>query len=257
MMRIIKSFIIAFSMYSKIPMPRAEWKEEDMKYVFCFFPFVGAVIGVLIFGWNCLCLRFELPEICRILITAAIPVIVTGGIHVDGFMDVCDALCSYKDKEEKLKILKDPHIGAFSVIMLALYGLLFVSALSFITDLKAVIVLALSFVLSRTLSSLAAVNLKKAKEGTLNTFSKSSAKVVVNVFVIMEMLVVFAGLFLVDPVACLVQFLCAALSFTFYYFKTKKEFGGVTGDTAGYFVLITEIVCLIGLAVCSFFKIWG
>ena len=141
--------------------------------------------------------------------------------------------------------------------MLALYGLLFVSALSFITDLKAVIVLALSFVLSRTLSSLAAVNLKKAKEGTLNTFSKSSAKVVVNVFVIMEMLVVFAGLFLVDPVACLVQFLCAALSFTFYYFKTKKEFGGVTGDTAGYFVLITEIICLIGLAVCSFFKIWG
>ena len=119
------------------------------------------------------------------------------------------------------------------------------------------IALAFSFVLSRTLSSLAAVNLKKAKEGTLNTFSKSSAKVVVNIFVIVEMLVVFAGLFLVDPVACLVQFLCAALSFLFYYFKTKKEFGGVTGDTAGYFVLITEIICLVGLAVCSFFNIWG
>ena len=257
MMRIIKSFIIAFSMYSKIPMPRVEWKEEDMKYVFCFFPFVGAVIGGLIFGWNYLCLRFELPEICRILITAAIPIIVTGGIHVDGFMDVCDALCSYKDKEEKLKILKDPHIGAFSVIMLALYGLLFVSALSFIKDFKAVIVLAVSFVLSRTLSSLAAVNLKKAKEGTLNTFSKSSAKVIVNIFVIIEMLACFAGMFLVCPVAALVQFLCAAISFVFYYFKTKKEFGGVTGDTAGFFVLVTEFVCLSGLAVCSLFNIWG
>ena len=257
MIRIIKSFIIAFSMYSKIPMPRVECKEEDMLYVFCFFPFVGAIIGALIVGWNYLCIRFEIPSICRILISTAIPIIVTGGIHVDGFMDVCDALCSYKDKEEKLKILKDPHIGAFSVIMLALYGLLFVGALSFVTDLKAVIIFALSFVVSRTLSAFAAVNLKKAKEGTLSTFSKSSQRVIVNICVIIEMLLCFAGMFFINPIVCLVQLLCAVLSFTFYYFKTKKEFGGVTGDTAGYFVLVTELISLFGLAVCSFLKIWG
>ena len=47
-MRLIKSFLIALSMYSKIPVPRTEWKEEDMKYVFIFFPIVGVVIGGLI-----------------------------------------------------------------------------------------------------------------------------------------------------------------------------------------------------------------
>ncbi|MBR4413672.1 MAG: adenosylcobinamide-GDP ribazoletransferase, partial [Lachnospiraceae bacterium] len=87
-MRLIKSFLIALSMYSKIPVPRTEWKEEDMKYVFIFFPVVGVVIGGLIFGWYALCKYLEnVPEICKVLVVAAIPVIVTGGIHVDGFMD--------------------------------------------------------------------------------------------------------------------------------------------------------------------------
>ena len=39
------SFKIAFSMFSKIPMPQADWTKENMKYMFCFFPFIGAVIG--------------------------------------------------------------------------------------------------------------------------------------------------------------------------------------------------------------------
>ncbi|MBQ4275848.1 MAG: adenosylcobinamide-GDP ribazoletransferase, partial [Lachnospiraceae bacterium] len=116
-MRIIRSFLIALSMYSKIPVPRCEWKEEDMKYVFIFFPLIGIVIGGLIYGWNYLCRYFELPDILRVCITAAIPIIITGGIHADGFMDTMDALHSYRDKEKKLEILKDPHIGAFSVIM--------------------------------------------------------------------------------------------------------------------------------------------
>ena len=37
----MRAAIIAFSMYSRIPMPMFEWKEEDMKYAMCFFPLVG------------------------------------------------------------------------------------------------------------------------------------------------------------------------------------------------------------------------
>ena len=43
------------AMYSKIPMPRVEWNEKNMKYAMCFFPLVGVVTGLLevILG-NCL-----------------------------------------------------------------------------------------------------------------------------------------------------------------------------------------------------------
>ena len=47
------NFKVAFAMYSKIPMPMADWNKENMKYTFCFFPFIGLVIGALSYlvGW--------------------------------------------------------------------------------------------------------------------------------------------------------------------------------------------------------------
>ena len=50
-MKIIKGFVIAFSIYSKIPVPQFDWKEEDMQYHLCFFPLIGLVIGALEAGW--------------------------------------------------------------------------------------------------------------------------------------------------------------------------------------------------------------
>ena len=44
-MWIFNSLIIAIAMYSKIPMPQAEWNEKNMRYAMCFFPVVGVVIG--------------------------------------------------------------------------------------------------------------------------------------------------------------------------------------------------------------------
>ena len=69
MKSIFKSFIIAFSMYSKIPMPRTEWKEEDMRYVFVFFPLVGIVVGLVFYVWNYISIIFDLPELLRICIS--------------------------------------------------------------------------------------------------------------------------------------------------------------------------------------------
>ena len=50
-MHIIRGIAVAFSTYSKIPMPQFVWKEEDMRYSMCFFPWIGAVIGAILWGW--------------------------------------------------------------------------------------------------------------------------------------------------------------------------------------------------------------
>ena len=50
-MKVLESIVVAFSMYSKIPMPHIEWNKENMKNVLCFFPWVGAVAGVLVWLW--------------------------------------------------------------------------------------------------------------------------------------------------------------------------------------------------------------
>lgn len=43
------------------------------------------------------------------------PLLVTGGIHIDGFSDTMDALSSHAERQKKLEIMDDPHIGAFGV----------------------------------------------------------------------------------------------------------------------------------------------
>lgn len=90
-------------------------------------------------------LSFGVADICYVCIGTLIPIAVTGGFHIDGFMDTMDAFHSYKPREEKLAILKDSHIGAFAVIMLASYGLLFMGAFSQIMNDKAFIVFVQAF----------------------------------------------------------------------------------------------------------------
>ena len=63
-MKLLKALVISFSMYSGIPMPQFEWKEEDMKYMLCFFPWIGAVIGLGIVLWSMLCKQAELGMLC-------------------------------------------------------------------------------------------------------------------------------------------------------------------------------------------------
>ena len=120
-MEFIKAFCIAFSIYSKIPVPQFKWEEKDMRYHLIFFPFVGVLIGGLLDIWNYICCSFDIGMITYTCIGASIPLIITGGFHVDGFMDTMDAKKSYKSREEKLEIMKDPHVGAFSVIMLVVW----------------------------------------------------------------------------------------------------------------------------------------
>lgn len=163
-MHILKSIVIAFSMYSKIPMPQFEWKEEDMKHVLCFFPWIGIVIGLCLYFWRLLCDRFGIRNLCYVFIGTAIPLLLTGGFHVDGFMDTMDAFHSYQPKERKLEILKDSHIGAFAVIMLAVYGLIYMGAFSEITDKNILQVVCAGFVLARVLSGIGVVSFPSAKQ---------------------------------------------------------------------------------------------
>ena len=107
----------------------------------------------------------------------ALPVLVSGGIHTDGFIDTVDALSSYGDKEKKLEILKDTHTGAFAIIGAVMYYLLFFGFMTEIWDIKATIAVSVGFVLSRSLSGLAIGIFKCAKNsGLLYTFKSAAHK---------------------------------------------------------------------------------
>ena len=121
------SLIVAFSMYSKIPMPRTDWTDHSMKYSMCFFPWIGWVIGILEALWLYLSFLAGLSVLFRAAVFTVLPVLVTGGIHLDGYLDTSDAMSSWREREKRLEILKDSHTGAFAIINAGIWFILFFS----------------------------------------------------------------------------------------------------------------------------------
>lgn len=235
------SFKIAFAMYSKIPMLRADWTKENMRYVMCFFPLVGVAVGALQYVWCYIhpffCEGTVLPSVGYVLI----PVLVTGGIHLDGFLDTADALSSYQPMERKLEILKDSHAGAFAIIVGICYFLLDLGVWSEL-GAQELQVLLIGYILSRALSGLAVVTFPCAKNtGLVAMFSDAAQKKRVRITMVIYVAICAGAACLVHLPYGAAMLTGAGLIYLHYYQMSKKQFGGITGDLAGYFVQVSEL----------------
>ena len=177
-----------------------------------------------------------------------IPVAATGGIHLDGFADTSDALSSYGDREKKLAILKDPHCGAFAVIRLCGYFVLYFAlcaCLRFTPRVGAVWTLAL--VLERAFSGYAVATFPMAKNtGLAHTFATAADKRRVQIVLLAVSVCVGAGMALLGGGLLAL----AALAVLWRYRAVAaKQFGGITGDLAGWFLQRAELVMLAALLI--------
>ena len=253
-MKYINSFIIAFAMYSKIPMPKAEWEKENMKYVMCFFPGIGGVIGLLFYLWGVCAARIPVGPILYAAILTVIPVAVTGGIHLDGLLDTADALSSWQTKERRLEILKDSNAGAFAVIAGCLYFLLW---FGFSSELKqeGILMVSYGFFLSRCLSGYAVTAFPCAKDsGLAAMFAEHAQKKWAGRILLAETGMIGAVMLMTDVRLGGISLGAAFVVFYWYYRMSLDKFGGITGDLAGWFLQICELAVVIAAAAAG--KIW-
>lgn len=251
----MRSLIIAFSMYSRIPMPGTEWDEKGMKYSMCFFPAVGLVLGLCSLGLMWLFVKLGFQKSSTALVLASLPVLLTGGIHMDGYLDVTDAKNSWKPAEEKLKILKDPHIGAFACIYGIVYLLL---AAAFFNELSLAEMgsMAACYVYSRILSGLSVVAFRKAKKDGMAADSARKASPVVKWILLGELAVCLAVMCLISPFYGVITAGLGLLCFLWYRRMAYRIFGGTTGDLAGYFLQICELLMLVGIVLGGKIVVW-
>ena len=250
-MKIIKSFIVAFSMYSRIPMPKFNWESEDMKYHLIFFPWVGAVIGGLEYLLYIFYETYQLPSLVMALLAIAIPLIVTGGFHLDGFMDMEDAMSSWQTREKRLEILKDPHIGAFSVINVITVGILFLAMILMMSK-NAFTIWCFSFFVARALSGICVVRCKKAKEdGLLHTETKTASDRVVFIALLIQLILVILLSIYINPIYGPMMAIFCIVTAVMNMKKAKRLLGGITGDVMGWFVVNAELMTGIILGLTS------
>jgi len=238
---------MAFCMFSRIPMPVVEWKNENMRYMLCAFPLVGVVIGLCIWLWQLISASLGFGHLLWAAGITLIPVAVTGGIHMDGLCDVSDALASHAPMEKKRAILKDSHTGAFAIITLGCY-LLAYAALA--TELpitgRSALMIALMHVLSRILSGTISLIFPKSDgEGLLRTFTLSAEKKPAVVILLILILMCSLAMILIRPVTGAVMVLGGLLTALWMKRLSAKQFGGMSGDLSGYFLQLAELVMLI------------
>lgn len=239
-MSALRSIAAAFGMFSILPIPRVEWNKNSLRWVLCAFPLVGTAVGLLCWGWTELCACLDLPTILCGAGLTLIPVLSTGGIHLDGYADTWDALASCASPEKKREILADPHLGAFAVIHLCGWFIADFALWTALLRYEAVLVI-LSFTLSRSLSGLAVATFPLAKNtGLAHTFAKASDRKHTRRFLTGLSILLCIGLCFQGWQGAAI--VAAALSVFLYYRRmSQKQFGGLSGDLAGWFLQTAEL----------------
>ena len=242
MKRLWNAFCMCYSMFTALPCPWRPWDEDARDMMLVCLPIVGALLGLL---WATISTLASLWLIYPLFaaVTAALPWLLTGFIHLDGYMDTCDAILSWRPLEQRLRILKDVHTGAFAVVGL---GLLMMFSYASTSGLAKDQLRTLLFipVISRCGSALSVLSLKPIGH---SEYAKTEGKFAQRTAIVAMWIVALAAcwIWLGKPVIALaVETLAYALAMLWGY-RTLK---GVSGDVAGFALTISECAALMALA---------
>lgn len=246
----LKSLCVALSTYSALPVPQFDWDEDSLAWSFCFLPAVGLVIGAAQFLWLKICWFTAFNLILRSAVAVAIPLLITGGIHMDGFCDTVDALCSRREPERCLEIMKDSRAGAFAVIYCGLYLTLNFGLASEATG--AGLPFFAVFVLSRAVSVLSVTGHENARgSGMLAEFQKPARTAAVRRIAWCWIVLCALAVDFSDVYTGTGALAACVVTWSVYHRTAIRRFGGITGDTSGFFVQVLELTMLAGIAAGS------
>lgn len=238
MKRLIHALMMCQSMFCAIPCPWKTWDEDARPQMLLFLPLIGLEMGLLwaLLGW--LCRELDLPNLVTGLVMCAFPYVVSGFIHLDGFMDVCDAVGSCRSLEKRRAILKDSHVGAFAVIGLAL---LLISGFALLSSAEGDCrILVLVPVLSRTLSALAVTTLRPMSESQYAGAFRAGISKGQPVFLTLVLLLTLALGFLLWKKQGFVL-VGGLLGYALALRKGFKSLDGMNGDISGYALTLSEL----------------
>ena len=243
-----RAVVMAFSTFSRIPMPQICWEKANMRYLMCAFVLVGAVVGAAQVAWLALAGALGLSNLLQGVGYVLVAVGVTGGIHLDGLADVADALSSHAEPARKVEIMKDPHAGAFALIALVCYLMAQVALAgeAGISGVRDLVALGLIPLASRCTAGLATLVLPSASKHGMQQSFRDAGRTDARPLMLLgaEGALVACAMVAVRPVfglgGVVVCAACAALAAR----RARKEFGGFNGDQAGCLLQTCELALL-------------
>lgn len=248
MKQIVFSFLVALQFLTTLPIPLRKTPQSlDVGQSVRYFPAVGIVLGVVISLFNRLLVLFVSPDLDDLL-TVVLLIMLTGALHLDGFLDSCDGLFGYRTPERRLEIMRDSRVGSFGVVGgWVLLTLKYVALREVPPDLKMAALL-LAPMLGRWALVNAVVLFPYGRESGLGTIYKQFTTkrelilATIAMFLIAGLILQIRGL-----VLCLLIFGLAILLGRWIMTKLPA---GLTGDSYGFITEVCEMATwlIIGIA---------
>ncbi len=237
----------AFALLTILPLRDLTSSQRPFGRAMAFYPFVGAVIGGVLAGvtallqWSDLAAQAPLVAAAIVLgVWAAL----TGGLHLDGWADCCDALFVPVDRARRLEIMKDPRLGGFGAVGLVLLLLVKFAALAHVLQSDhRLLVLAAVPAVARWAAVVSAWSFSSARPGGMGDLFRAGLDV---------RTVVIATLFALAAILPLlwrgaVVWAAAAVAFLAFAFLARQRLGGLTGDVYGGIIELGETTALVAI----------
>lgn len=245
----MRSLRLALGCLTIVPVaPRGAVREEALGASMGWFPLVGVGIGAMLAGVHALTSRVCPPLVVAACVLASWMAI-TGALHLDGLGDVCDGLYGGRSREERLRLMKDPHVGAMAVVGVSGLLLLKFALLASLDPRAATRALLLSPCLGRYAMVLLGTTLRYARagEGTAAPFVRHASPS--TLLAATAITLAASAAFLGATGLGLLALTLAATGLLRSVFS--RTLGGVTGDALGATGELIETLVLFGAALAS------
>ncbi|MGE6258172.1 adenosylcobinamide-GDP ribazoletransferase [Heyndrickxia sporothermodurans] len=238
---LFKGLLINLQFFTIIPINRElPMDHKHMTYAVKTFPILGLLQGgVLTAALYMLTHYTPLSHLAIAFIIWLLTIVITGGLHLDGWMDASDAFFSYQDKEKRLEIMKDPRTGAFGVISLVVLlsgRFLFIYEITkMLMETSWILIIVIPFFSRSVMGYFLLMIPAVRKEGLGYFFQKSVQKRALFIYPLYILLFLILVVYLL-PYALwqILILLFVTLAFLFIFHKKMiKWFGGMTGDLLG------------------------
>lgn len=229
---------LAIQFLTTLPLKKqVQWNECNAKASLAAFPFIGLLLGMILAIISYL-LQNHIPNAMFVFLLFFLSVLYSGGLHIDGYMDVSDAVLSYRDREKKLAIMKDPQVGPFAVLSLIFligWRLLFMYEVLKFSTYFSLYVLFIPFLTRHLMGWMLLYGEPAKNEGLAHMYKPYRSTQMKIIYVVWLMLAtIFSYVFLQDFFIAWCVLILAAFLFSYICLKFyNRQFGGITGDTIG------------------------
>lgn len=243
----MKAFLHAVAFLTRIPIPHLSVSQKDWERSVAFYPLVGLVMGFLL--WGAAWLLFHIaPLALAMVLLFAFWIFLTGGLHLDGWMDLADGMGSNRDRERTLEIMKDSRTGSMGVIAALLLFMVKGVSIYYLLETKAFLFLLLPPLAARFFLVAAIWFWPYISEKGLGTGLKKGLQ---PWMVAAGLLFSCGAFYAVDALSGLLVLILAAGAGWLFLRAVMKRLGGLTGDVYGALVEWTEMVVLVLLVLAE------